>query len=251
MLAYSKEPAHIKLRAGGECYIKWQGYQNILSLTSRGYVITVHDGIYYCKRDGMVTVGPEKILQLMSAYLDSYRVFDYNNKVVLDIGGFMGETAVMFASWGAKKIIIYEPAAENHVFIRKNVEMNGIDAEIHLEGIGEKDGLKTVVFDEIDRLFGSSITGSKKRSIKIRSAEKIINESGANIAKINCEGSEIALLSVRNEILGKIPNYVIETHSQDIRNSLLLKFADAGFKAKSEKQFEGGRVSMIVFRKCF
>jgi FkbM family methyltransferase len=248
MLAYFKQKAHLRLRAGGECYVRWQEYQNILNLTFHGYVVTVKNGVFYCKRDNMTIVGSSKILPLLGGYLDMYKVFDYSNKVVLDIGGFMGETAVLFTKWGAKKIIIYEPVPENHEFIRKNVQLNGIDAEIHDEGIGETDSLETVAYDEIDRTFGAMKSGSKYKRIKIKSAEKIINESGANIAKMNCEGSEIALLSVSNEVLGKISNYVIETHSQNTRNSLLRKFASAGFKA-SERQLDPGRLSVIAFKK--
>jgi hypothetical protein len=92
-----------------------------------------------------------------------------------------------------------------------------------------------VAYDEIDPTFGSLKSGSKKKSIRIKSAEKILNESGADIAKISCEGSEIALLGVRNEVLGKIPNYVIETHSQNIRDSLLRKFASSGFETSKTR----------------
>jgi FkbM family methyltransferase len=250
MLAYSNRPAHIALRTGEEFDLSWEEYRRIIYLVFHGYTVLTKEGVFYCRRGDMIVVGSKKILPVLCGYLDKYNVFDFNNKVVLDVGGFMGETAVMFTKWGAKKIIIYEPVVENHTFIHKNVKLNRINAEIHLEGIGEADGSVTVAYEEVNQMFGLSKSGNNTKTIKIRSAGKVIEESGADIAKINCEGSETALLSVRNEILRKIPNYIIETHTQSIRNSLLRKFASAGFKASHETQIVPNEVSIIALEKC-
>jgi FkbM family methyltransferase len=249
MLTRSKKPTRIKLRTGVELELRWPEYQRILCLTSYGYTITAKNGTFCCRMGDMIVVGSDKVLPVLCAYRDKYKVFDYHDKVVLDIGGFMGETAVMFTRWGAKKIIIYEPVVENHVFIRKNVELNKINAEIHIEGIGETDSLETIAYEEINQMFGLLNIGRRERTVRIRSAEKVIDESGADIAKINCEGSETALLSVTNDILSKVPNYVIETHSQDIRDSLLRKFVCAGFKEATETRIAPGGVSIIAFKK--
>jgi hypothetical protein len=37
-----------------------------------------------------------------------YRVFDYRGRV-LDVGGYLGETAYLFKKWGAEEVVVYEP----------------------------------------------------------------------------------------------------------------------------------------------
>ena len=59
---------------------------------------------------------------------------DCRGKVVLDVGGFEGESAVYFWQKGAKKIIVYEPLVEHVEYIDRNVKLNRIDAEIHPSG---------------------------------------------------------------------------------------------------------------------
>ncbi len=86
---------------------------------------------------------------------------DCRDKVVLDVGGFEGESAVYFWSKGAKKIIIYEPVAAHVEFIKKNIELNHINAEIHQSGIGNRNGTETIEYNETDPGFGVLSKGPK------------------------------------------------------------------------------------------
>jgi FkbM family methyltransferase len=168
----------------------------------------------------------------------------------LDVGGFEGESAAYFWSKGAKKVIIYEPVSTHIEFIKKNIKLNHIEAEIHQSGIGNQDGTQTIHFNETDPGFGILSKGPKTIEIKITDASKVIQESGAQIGKFDCEGAEESLVSVPSEILQKIPYYLIEVHSLKIRKAVLEKFLNTGFTLEKEIP-KTGEFSVLIFKRNF
>ncbi len=166
---------------------------------------------------------------LVNEFLKGDYAVSCHDKVVLDVGGFEGETAVFFSLMGAKKVVIYEPVAEHHEFIRKNISRNKVTAEIHEEGIGEKNEIKTIHYDITTVGFGFNNIGTKEMNVKVRSATEVIETSGAEIAKFDCEGGELSLVNVPRSTLRKIRFYMIETHSSTIKKALIDKFSDSGF----------------------
>jgi FkbM family methyltransferase len=208
------------------------------------------DGVFDVKSDGVCFVGPVDSLE--SYFLECERGlydYEYKNKTVLDVGGFCGETAVFFASRGAKKIVIYEPVKAHHEFIRRNVAMNAINAELHEEGMGEKDGTLDINYEATDMGFGPLSKGKKTLTIKTKSAQNIISQSRADIAKIDCEGAEISLVGVPKEIL-RIPSvYIIETHTKAIQNAIAEKFAACGFVQPRPPEHLGGETAVVYFER--
>jgi len=155
---------------------------------------------------------------------------DYREKVVLDVGGFQGETAIYFLSKGAKRVVIYEPIRQNAESIRRNLALNNMDAEIYQVGIGDKDDVLT-----IDGLgYGIHYQPEAKTEIRVMAASKIIEQSRADIAKIDCEGAESCLVNVAPETLRLTPYYMLEVHSPQIRADIIHKFQHSGFTLKKE-----------------
>ena len=173
---------------------------------------------------------------------------DCKDKVVLDVGGFEGESAAYFWAKGATKIIIYEPVSAHLESIKKNVALNNIEAEIHPSGIGNQDGTQTIHFNETDPGFGILSKGTNITEIKITDVSKVIGESGAQIGKFDCEGAEESLVGVPAEILQKIPYYIIEVHSLEIRKGVLKKFLSAGFTLEKEIP-KPGEFSVLIFKR--
>ncbi len=173
---------------------------------------------------------------------------DCLDKVVLAVGALEGETAVIFSAMGAKKLIIYEPVVSHHVVIARNVFLNSIDADLHEEGVGKADEAQTIQFEKLDASFGTLSTGNHNMKIKIRNVTDVIAESQADIAKFNCEGAELSLIQVPNEILRKIDYYMVQVHSLKIRNAIVSKFKNAGFRSLKEIHCLG-EISVIHFKK--
>jgi FkbM family methyltransferase len=199
----------------------------IADLMERYQVTQIKDDVYNIKVAKFVLQGTSTMLRVLRELLLGEYEANYSDKVVLDIGGFQGESAVYFWMHGAKKIVIYEPVSEYCQYIKNNITSNHIDAEIHQSGIGEEEGSMLVdIFDQ--RVNDGAV--AVKELIKIRNIADIINQSNADIAKIDCEGAEISLTTVPNEILRKIPCYMLELHGEATCKAVTAKFVKAGFK---------------------
>jgi FkbM family methyltransferase len=201
-------------------------------------------------------VGSSNICSVLCEAASGVLNCNCRGKVVLDIGGYQGESAVLFSKMGAEKIIIYEPFTGHHEFIKQNIRLNNVTAEIHEEGIGSHDGTRIIRYSVADLGFGILSKGPNEVEIKIRNVSDVLEESHADIAKIDCEGAEECLVDVPAEILRKIGFYLIETHADKIKEAIVRKFMDSGFRLVRETtlgvwNFQGQilQMSMIGFQK--
>jgi FkbM family methyltransferase len=210
--------------------IKPTRIQMALSFLSRGYFVESNGKLLCFVKNPIKITGPFLSLMeiLKEDFEETYSV-DCKDKVVLDVGGFIGETAVLFLALGASKVVIYEPVAGHQEYIKLNMAINGINAEIHDEGIGKVDGYDLIKYDALDVCFGLRNSGQKQRKIKIKNVRRVIEESGANIAKFDCEGAENSLLGVPGESLRRIGFYIIEVHTPKIKEAIENKFKRSGF----------------------
>ncbi len=212
----------------------------------------LEENFFRLKTEEIEIVGPREILITYYDEMSTTGAYNSNNyagKIVLDIGGYCGETAVFFSNKGAKKVVIYEPVVAHHAVIRKNLQLNGVAAELHDEGIGERDGLETVNFEALDTGAGLSSTGKNQLTIKTKNISDVILESHADVAKVDCEGAEMSLIGVPAEILGLINYYIVETHSEEIEKAIVTKFLESGFKIAREPFRFTNIIAMHYFEK--
>jgi len=95
-------------------------------------------------------------------------------KTVLDIGDGQGESALLFFTHGASRVVCVEPNHDAANLLRKSVRLNGWNAEV------------------IERPFSPDM----------------LNQLKSDLAKLDCEGAEEALLS-----LDSLPvSVILEAH---------------------------------------
>lgn len=198
--------------------------RSIFGLTNKyGYSIkeTGRD-LYNVSKDKVTLTGSSVMVHFIKELTEGIYKCDCTGKTVLDVGGFEGETAAYFYSLGAKKVIVYEPIPANFKKIEQNMLQNHYNAELHNQGIGAVNGTTKIEFcDE-----GSMCS--------IKSTTAVLTESQADVAKIDAEGAEETLCDIPNDILRSIGYYMIETHSNRIRERILQKFTDAGFSLTAD-----------------
>lgn len=168
---------------------------------------------FHIKKENFQAVGSKEMLICVQELKTGEYECDCQNKVVLDVGGFEGESAVYFWSKKAKKIIVYEPVAAHVRFIETNITLNKIDAELHLAGIGNKNGTRLIEYNTTDPGFGFLSKGSRSMEIEIRDVSEVILDSGAEVAKFDCEGAEESLVNVPEDI-GKASSRARYGHRQ-------------------------------------
>jgi hypothetical protein len=153
----------------------------------------IKDGNYEAEYKGLRFQGSLAELHVLSEPLEeSYKVFNYKGKKVLDVGAWIGETACYFKLWGASKVLALEPDQRRFEMAKINASLNFPDIQIRNECFSP-----SILSDEYD------------------------------VVNIDCEGCEYSLLQEDDALLRRCEKYVIECHPETER--LARKFTGASF----------------------
>ena len=156
------------------------------------------------------------------------------NKVVIDVGAYLGETAIYFALKGAKKVIAFEPDEENYRIALKNVNINGLADKIMLVNAAVTPACLGLV-----EFYKAPETGSSTdyenmydkdnitsvRAVKSICLDDIVKEEGRiGLLKLDCEGCEYSVLTLFN-YFREVDEIILEYHNgvQNLRNLLSKK----------------------------
>lgn len=142
-----------------------------------------------------------------------WKLSNLEGKVVLDVSGFIGETAIFFLSKGAKKVIVVEPVKENVDILLKNLQINGFLNEVSYNNFGAD--------------FGREI-GSNKIKIKVRNINYFLSFK-PDIAKFNCEGCEKSILCANVDYIKAINERFIQTHEEGLEKEIKHLMLKLGF----------------------
>ncbi len=168
-------------------------------------------------------------------------VLQPRDKVVADIGAWVGDSSLRFAKLGAKKVVAFEPNPYNYVEFIKNLKLNPHlrDKIIPVNAAIGKDGTYRLCFDKILTGGGALSLYSKKNTqncvnVTCYSINSIIEKYGMfDVLKMDCKGCEIDVLkelrmiSVRPSVIkfeidlgkwGHIINYDFRTVFRHLRS---------------------------------
>lgn len=147
---------------------------------------------------------PFKYHERATSYERMYGFVNVTDKTVLDIGADWGSTPHFFITKGAKSVIAVDGDKGYYDRMVENL----------------KDELRVLPVYLFIR--------------KPQDMAELIETYRPDVVKIDCEGCEIHLASVSLDIL-KIPQeYVIETHGDEILDSINNAMSAAGFVLKAE-----------------
>lgn len=136
-------------------------------------------------------------------YNTLYYMPDYKGKTVLDVGADYGSSACWFLVKGAKHVIAVEKHGPHFKKLKEYAEALGQDKIIPLK-----------------------MNVNKKQDY-----EMLLTRYKPDIAKLDCEGCEVHLLKVEEEIFSIPKEYVIEAHSVKLTSDFLTKL-EKSYKAK-------------------
>jgi FkbM family methyltransferase len=131
-----------------------------------------------------------------------YRYVDAAGKTVIDIGAYIGATAIYFALKGARKVIAIEPHPKAFKEMLKNIKLNGLEdkvipinaglaskpEEICVENVNIKNTYRTYLKPVLISLC--------KDKVPAITLSEIIEKYGIKeaVLKMNCEGCEYDIL---------------------------------------------------------
>ena len=177
---------------------------------------------------------------LREPYKKFVEEFDIRDRVVIDIGANLGDTAIYFALWGARHVYAYEAFPGQGRLAQENVKLNGLGdkCDVFIAAVGGKSGIFTE--DPNFYLFASDpninllLEGMEPgEKIHILTLKEIVDRLGIDHAflKIDCEGYEYDIvLNASTETLKRFDYIVVEYHYgfEDLKK----KFLEAGFVVK-------------------
>lgn len=162
------------------------------------------------------------------------------NAVVVDVGAFIGDSPLFFASRGAKKVISFEPVPPLFSILKKNVALNGYNKIIQAknEAVSDITGCMKTRYDQTS-VGASSVSLFEDITYKIilKSLSEIIFSLGwVDILKMDCEGCEHKVLwhAKKTGALKYVGMIIMEIHSKADNIIELLK--DEGFSVIKFKQ---------------
>ncbi len=165
---------------------------------------------------------------------EQYKWLDVKNRIVIDIGANIGDSAIYFALKGAKHVYAFEPYPYSYGIAMQNIKLNKLQYKITLlnEGCSGKGG-KIKINAEYENLGGTDLKNFEKgTNINITTLREILKRfeiTEEAVLKIDCEGCEYGvLLETQDSVLRKFKQIQVEYHYgyQNIKR----KLNDSGFK---------------------
>ena len=185
-------------------------------------------------------------------YGNMYSPLNVRGKVVLDVGALIGETALYFISRGARLVYAYEPVPLFYNYLVRNVKLNGVEGIVKTinAGLWFKDGEFCININEpgpglwIEHKECDKSGFYRVKVLEIaREFNRIYNEVGGFVVKLDCEGCEYSLLTLPCNVIKYADEYVMEVHGAP--SPIVDKLNECGFEMSVVSR---GTYSIIHFR---
>ncbi|MDE1870223.1 MAG: FkbM family methyltransferase, partial [Candidatus Micrarchaeota archaeon] len=177
---------------------------------------------------------------------------EVSGKKVVDIGAYVGDTAIFFILEGARHVYAIEPYPHFYNIGKKNAVANGMGSRITMinAAVGKRSSSAKV--DAAERNFAGKKLKARKnqKRIRIMNLSEIVGRykirDGA--LKVDCEGHEYEiLLGADRETLRKFSHMEIEYHYG--YSNIAKKLEGAGFSVRNQgatKRLNFGTRSVMV-----
>ncbi|RLG62913.1 hypothetical protein DRO21_06825, partial [archaeon] len=88
-----------------------------------------------------------------------YHMLNVKNRIVIDIGAYIGDTPIYFILKGARKVIAVEPYPRHYALAKENIALNGLDNRVTLLNVAISGR------NEVIKLDGECLCSSKPLEI--------------------------------------------------------------------------------------
>ena len=136
-----------------------------------------------------------------------YSHLSVSGKKVLDIGGNIGASAVLFAEMGASEVITVEPEDDNYELLLENISAYADTIEPIKAAVVGDDSESVVLYlnqDGTNKAIHSTTPTRGRPGIEVSAINfmRLLEETKPEVVKIDCEGAEYDFLKA------PLPEYV-------------------------------------------
>lgn len=189
-----------------------------------------------------------------------YGEYDYipyckDKKILIDIGGNIGDTALYFANKGYV-VFAFEPIPDICDIAKKNINLNPHLKENIMfinKAVSYKSGTLTINYDEKNSAISGEFNKStKKVEVQTITINDIINEFEIKpeFLKIDCEGCEVGI--IKNSDLSMFSEIIMEYHTNFTsfpENELINLLEKQGFELANARKGETEGTGIIYMKK--
>ncbi|MEM2842238.1 MAG: FkbM family methyltransferase [Thermoproteota archaeon] len=176
------------------------------------------------------------LLGVLEEPLDEmYMYVDVKDAVVIDIGAFIGETALLFLSKGARKVYAFEPLERHFGYLVRNLNRNNaVSRAVPLKyGAWHRETTVSVGYERTGT--GLHASGDELVTLRMKHLSDILktvyNREGViDLVKMDCEGCEYSLLVLGEGELKLSRQYIVEVHGSEV--PILDRMAECSYTVK-------------------
>jgi FkbM family methyltransferase len=147
-----------------------------------------------------------------------YDILDVEGKDVVDIGAFVGDSAIYFALRGARKVIAVKPHPEAYREMVENIKLNNLENLVIPINAGLSSREGSICIEDVDTyetLTSHYMSGECISQIPAITLNKLVREYGLTqtpILKIDCEGCEYEVILNDYSTVRMFEEIVLEYH---------------------------------------
>jgi FkbM family methyltransferase len=188
---------------------------------------------------------------LLEPLEEMYGCVNVNDKIVIDIGAYIGDTALYFIHRGARKVYVFEPVEKFYRYLLRNIARNNLEDRIIAFNYGawfRDTVIRTNIMGGATGLridYNHPYVDLEVRSLK--DILKIVHEREGviDLVKMDCEGCEYSLLRLDEELLRLPKHYIVEIHGAELL--IIDVMVHGGFKVEKIRQIHD-LVSIYLFK---
>jgi len=166
------------------------------------------------------------------------------NKVVFDIGAYIGTHSIYISKFGSPETVYaFEPDPKNFGLLKKNIEANSLDNVVPInKGVWEFDGTVSFRIADASNRGISKVDYAGDTTIQVVALDSFCGDGKCDCIKIDIEGNELKVLEgARKIITNSRPVLAIEVHGTKFEfPDWLLKL---GYKVK---KIRSGNMNHVV-----
>ena len=140
---------------------------------------------------------------------------DVKGKSLLEVGAFIGDSSLLFAAMGARRVVAVEPLPLAYQAAKKNVEANGLDGVITLVNCAvnrEDSRVLMLPSGEVGTGFQATATPAGDVPVPTCTLDSLIEKYGPfDVLEMDCEGCEYESIPYSRRI-GEVKEILIEYH---------------------------------------
>lgn len=166
----------------------------------------------------------------------TYAKLPAKNRVVIDVGANIADTAISFVHNGAKKVVALEPFPINYEFAVSNILKNNMEKQIEvILGGCSAISSEILVNPQLSGLGYKMENTNMGKKVRQFTLEELIKKFDITegVLKMNCEGCEYETIMNTNDVhLQRFSHILIQYH--DGVAALTNKLSKAGFRISNE-----------------